>query len=38
VHPDGGESVEQNLIVGDVKLLPVAALSFAFTLMVCTAP
>ena len=34
VQPDGGESLVQNRIVGDVKLFPVAALSFAFTLMV----
>jgi hypothetical protein len=38
VHPEGGESTEQNLIVGVVMFAPEDARSFAFTLMVCAAP
>ena len=38
VQPDGGASIEQNRTVGEVKLFPVAAVSFAFTLMVWVAP
>jgi hypothetical protein len=38
VQPDGGESAEQNLTVGDVTFAPVDATSFDFTEIVCTAP
>lgn len=38
VHPAGGESVVQKLMVGLVRFAPVDAVSLAFTLMVCASP
>jgi hypothetical protein len=34
VQPEAGESVEQKLMVGDVKLLPVDGTSLLFTLII----